>query len=159
MKGHRCIMLILWHFIKYDDCNTTNTWRDPPLPSSSNRLLISQCGSLLSGFKWLLPVWLNYFELYGNATVRCSPCRSSYLEILLHFCSTDLDKKRNIWKNQVFYFFSNQESWQARQFWVCEMCSSLYSEVAWFNARHLGRGKELQQRRLHRTEFFFFSFA
>lgn len=109
MKGYRCIMLILWNFIKYDDCNTTNSWRDPLLPSSSNRLLKSQCGSLLSGLEWLLPVWLNYFELYGNATVRCSPCRSSYLEILLHFCSNWLrKKKKHLEESSVLFFLATR---------------------------------------------------
>lgn len=72
-------------------------------------------GRLLSGFELLLPVWLNCFELCGNATVRCNPCRSSFWGFCYTFALTDQDRK-NIWKNQVsfFFFFSNQESWQAR---------------------------------------------
>lgn len=154
MKGYRCIMVILWHFIKYIDCNTTNSWRDPLLPSTGClNHSVGHCFLVLSDYcqsDWII---LNYMGmlLWDAAHVETPIWRFCYT-----FARTDQDRKRNIWKNQVFFFFSNQESWQARQFWFREICSSLYSEVAWFNARHLGRGKELQQRWLHRTEFFFF---
>lgn len=99
---------------------------------------VGRCFLVLSDYcqsDWII---LNYLGmlLWDAAHVEAPIWRFCYT-----FAQTDQDRKRNIWKNQVFYFFSNQESWQARQFWFCEICSSLYSEVAWFNARHLGREK------------------
>lgn len=84
------------------------------------------------------------------------------------FCYTfgltdQVRKKKNIWKNHVFYFLSNQELWGKKKM-LFILWEDPQQHVQWscmvLMLSTSGRGEELLQRRLHQREglFSFFLF-